>query len=81
MWLTQVPKAEDAAAVGDDDDLDVVGGPIVHDVPVAAALVEAVKVHAQSLPAIASDIPAQMISATKQVQALWRQPKSFTIIN
>ena len=52
--LTKVAEAKDAAAISDDNDLDVVGGPVVADVPEVAAVVEAVKVHAQRLPAIAS---------------------------
>jgi hypothetical protein len=48
---TKISEAEDAAAVSDDNDLDVVGGPVVANLAVAAALVEAVKVHPQSLPA------------------------------
>ena len=51
---TKVAEAKDAAAISHNDDLDVMGGPVVADVPEVAALVEAVKVHAQCLPAIAS---------------------------
>jgi hypothetical protein len=64
--LTQVAKAKDAAAISDDNDLDVVGGPVLHDIAEAAALVKAIKVHAERLPAIASTVQMRMISALQE---------------
>ncbi len=67
---TQVAQAQDAAAIGDDDDLHVVAGPVVHDVAEAAALAEAVEVHAQRLTAHACTCARMHPLSASQV-GLW----------